>query len=82
MTKINSKSEDSPNIENHHIDDIDWDPIEAKKAGSLKGTAEYKVDIEYNESDSKIIFTEPKRKKKTVSVTKVVNLKKNKNSLF
>jgi len=64
----------SPSVE------MPWDPEEAKKVGSLKGIAEYKVEAEH--VPLAIEFTEPKVKKKVRTSANVVNLKKNKNGLF
>jgi hypothetical protein len=62
--------------------EIPWDPDEAKKTGSLKGIAEFKIEAEHSELT--IEFTEPKAKKKIKTSTNVINTKKskNKNSLF
>ena len=62
--------------------EIPWDPDDAKKLGSLKGIAEYKIEAEHTKLS--IEFSEPKSKKKVQTSTKVVNIKKNKNknSLF
>lgn len=60
--------------------EMQWDPDDAKKVGSLKGIAEYKVEAEH--VPLAIEFTEPKVKKKVRTSAKTVNLKKNKNGLF
>ena len=62
--------------------EIPWDPDEAKKVGSLKGIAEFKIEAVH--SDLAVEFSEPKPKKKIKISTTVVNIKKkkNKNSLF
>lgn len=61
--------------------ELAWDPDDAKKVGSLKGIAEYKVEAEH--VTTSIEFTEPKPKKKVRSSPTTVSIKKkNKNSLF
>lgn len=57
-----------------------WDPDEAKKEGTLKGIAEYKIDVKHEKTS--IEFTEPKAKKKVRTSAKTIVLKKNKNGLF
>ena len=64
----------------NEIRELDWDPEEAKKMGSLKGIVEFKVDAKH--TSPVIEFSEPKAKKKRTIATKVVDLKRNKNSLF
>lgn len=60
--------------------EMQWDPEDAKKTGSLKGIAEYRIEAEHE--TTAIEFTEPKPKKKISTTPKVVNLKRNKNGLF
>ena len=61
--------------------EMQWDPDDAKKMGSLKGIAEFKIEAEHTET--KIEFSEPKIKKKVRTTAKVVEIgRKNKNSLF
>jgi len=60
--------------------EMPWDPDEAKAVGTLKGIAEYKTDLDRPKMN--IEFSDPKPKKKINTTAKVVNLKKNKNSLF
>jgi hypothetical protein len=60
--------------------EMDWDPDDAKKLGSLKGIVEFKVEAEHKELA--IEFTEPKKKKNVRTSAKVVNIKRNKGGLF
>ena len=62
---------------------MSWDPDEAKKIGSLKGMAEYKIDSDIKHESPEIEFSEPKQKKKIITAAKVfIPKKRNKNSLF
>lgn len=62
------------------IDESHWQPEEAEKIGRLKGIVEFKIEAEATTTN--VEFSEPKLKKKERQVTKIVNLKKNKNALF
>jgi hypothetical protein len=75
---IMNKQEDFEQVEQSI--EMNWDPEDAKKLGSLKGIAEFKVDAEHTKLA--IEFTEPKKKKNLRTTPKVVTLKRNKGGLF
>lgn len=60
--------------------EMDWDPDDAKKLGSLKGIAEFKVEAEHTKLEIK--FSEPKKKPNVRTAAKVVSIKRNKGGLF
>lgn len=73
-----NKQEDFEQVEQSI--EMHWDPEDAKKLGSLKGIAEFKVEAEHTKLS--IEFTEPKKKKNIRTTPKVVDLKRNKGGLF
>ncbi len=76
---IMNKQEDFKQVEQSL--ELNWDPEDAKKIGSLKGTAEFKTVTEHPKVEIK--FTEPKKKKINRITPKIIDLKrKNKNGLF
>ena len=65
-------------------EELNWNPEEAKKIGSLKVVVEFKVDKNYKEMNA-IEFSEPIKKKTKITRAKEkeINPKnKNKNQLF
>lgn len=73
-----NKQED---LGNEQSGELPWDASEARRVGSLKGIAEFKIEAEHKPMG--IEFSEPKPKKKTRTSVQVVDIKKkNKNALF